>query len=62
MVECIYSHRKYDTSITRFYNSLAARKGKSIATVAAARKLLKCCYSVLKNRRPYSDPYYDQAS
>jgi hypothetical protein len=28
-----------------------------VAVVAAVRKLLMCCYSVLKNKRPY----YDQA-
>ena len=58
MVEAAVSHAtKKDTSISRFYHSLAQRKGKQIAAVATARKLLLCCYSVLKNRRPY----YDQA-
>ena len=58
-VEAAVSHAtKNDTSISRFYNSLAQRKGKQIAAVATARKLLLCCYSVLKNRRPY----FDQAS
>ena len=58
MVEAAVSHAtKNDTSISRFYHSLAQRKGKQIAAVATARKLLLCCYSVLKNRRPY----YDQA-
>jgi hypothetical protein len=59
MTEAAVSHAtKNETSISRFYHSLAQRKGKQIATVATARKLLLCCYSVLKNRRPY---YYDQA-
>jgi transposase len=59
MVEAAVSHAtKSDTTISRFYHSLAQRKGKQIAAVATARKLLLCCYSVLKNRRPY----YDQAS
>lgn len=58
MVEAALSHAtKNDTSISRFYHSLAQRKGKQVAAIAAARKLLLCCYSVLKNRRPY----YDQA-
>jgi transposase len=59
MVEAAHSHVKHDTSISRFYHSLAQRKGKQIAAVATARKLLLCCYSILKkNKRPY---YYDQA-
>jgi transposase len=57
IVEAAHSHAKHDTSISRFYHSLAQRKGKQVAAVATARKLLLCCYSVLKNRRPY----YDQA-
>jgi len=56
MVECVHTHRKYDTSITRSYHAIAERKGKSIAKVAAARRLLMCCYSVLRNRQPYHDP------
>jgi transposase len=56
MVECVHTHLKYDTSITRAYHAIAERKGKRIAKVAAARRLLMCCYSVLKNRKPYHDP------
>jgi transposase len=56
MVEAAQTHvHKYDTSITRAYNRIAERKGKKIATVAAARKLLMCSFSVLKNKRPYYD-------
>jgi transposase len=58
MVEVAHSHLKHDTTISRFYHSLAERKGKQIAAVATARKLLLCYYSVLKNGRAY----YDQAS
>ena len=58
MVEAAQAHvHKYDTSITRAYNRIAERKGRRIAVVAAARRLLMCCYSVLRNKRPY----YDQA-
>jgi transposase len=56
MVECVHIHIKYDTSITRSYHAIAQRKGKSLAKVAAARRLLMCCYSVLRNRQPYHDP------
>jgi len=56
MVEAAQTHvHKYDTSITRAYNRIAERKGKKIAMVAAARKLLMCSFSVLKNKRPYYD-------
>jgi transposase len=56
MVESVRIHIKYDTSITRAYHAMAERKGRSIAKVAAARRLLMCCYSVLRNRQPYYDP------
>jgi len=56
MVEAAITHvHKYDTSITKAYNRIAERRGRQIATVAAARKLLMCCWSVLKNKRPYHD-------
>jgi transposase len=58
MVEAAHTHvHKYDTSITRAYNRIAEKRGKKIATVAAARRLLMCSYSVLRNKKPY----YDQA-
>jgi len=43
MVESIHTHLKYDTSITRAYHAIAARKGTRIAKIAAARRLLMCC-------------------
>jgi transposase len=58
MVEAAMTHvHKYDTAITKAYHRIAERRGRQVATVAAARKLLMCCYAVLKNRHPY----YDQA-
>ena len=57
MTECAGIHvKRYDTSMTRAYNAMAQSKGKGVAKVAVARRLLMCCYSVLKNRRPYYDP------
>jgi len=56
MVESVHTHLKYDTSITRAYHAIAERKGAPVAKVAAARRLLMCCYSVLRNREPYHDP------
>ena len=55
MVECAHSHLRYETPITNFYHRVAERRGKQIAIVATARKLLSCAYSVLVNRRPYHD-------
>jgi transposase len=56
MVEAAQTHvHKYDTSITRAYNRIAERRGKRIAVIAAARRLLMCSFSVLKNKRAYHD-------
>ena len=52
VVEAAMTHIKYDTAITRAYHRIAERRGKQVAIVAAARRLLLCYYSVLKNRRP----------
>ena len=61
MVECVQVHLRYDTGITRAYHAIAERKGTGIAKVAAARRLLMCCYSILRNREPYHDTFHDQA-
>ena len=61
VVEAAMTHLKYDTSITRAYHRIAERRGKQVAIVAAARKLLLCCYSVLKTRRPYRPFIHGQA-
>jgi transposase len=56
MVEAAMTHvHKYNTSITKAYNRIAERRGRQVATVAVARKLLTCCWSVLKNQQPYHD-------
>jgi len=56
MIECASTHvSKYDTWISRSYRCLAGRKGKNTARVAAARKLLVVCYSVLKHKKPFYD-------
>jgi transposase len=56
MVEAAQTHvHKYDTSITRAYNRIAGKRGKKVATVAAARRLLMVSFSVLKNKKPYYD-------
>ena len=56
MIECASTHvSKYDTWISRSYRCIAGRRGKKTARVAAARKLLLVCFSVLKNRQPFYD-------
>ena len=56
MVEAAMTHvHKYNTSITKAYHRIAERRGRQVAIVAAARKLLMCCYAVLKNKHPYYD-------
>jgi len=56
MMECASTHvSKYDTWISRSYRCLAGRRGKKTARVAAARKLLVVCFSVLKNKKPFYD-------
>ena len=56
MMECASTHvSKYDTWISRSYRCLAGRRGRKTARVAAARKLLVVCYSVLRNKRPFYD-------
>lgn len=59
MVEAAMTHLKYDTGITRSYHRIAERRGKRVAQVAAARRLLMCCWSILRNRRPYHDQAFN---
>jgi transposase len=51
--ECLWIHLQYDTHISRFFFRLAAKRGKRIAAVAAARKLLVAIYWMLKTREPF---------
>lgn len=55
MQECVYVHIRTakDSNITQFYDRLAKKKGKSKAAVAAASKLLKIVYWVMKEKREY---------
>jgi len=61
MVEAAMTHIKYDTAISRSYHRIAERSGKQVAIVAAARRLLLSCYSVLKHKRPYRPFVHGQA-
>jgi len=42
MVEVAYSHIRHDTGFTRAYHRIAGRRGRKVAIVALARRLL-CC-------------------
>ena len=61
MVEAAMTHIKYDTSITRSYHRVAEKRGKQVAIVAAARRLLFACYTVLKEKRPFRPFLHGQA-
>ena len=55
LIECVQTHIRTqpESTITQFYNRLAKKKDASKAKVAAASKLLKVVYWVLKERRPH---------
>jgi transposase len=61
LVEAVHTHLRYDSPVTQFYHRVAERRGRSTAKVAAARKLLTVCYSVLRYGRPYFNPLHAQA-
>ena len=42
-----------DSRLKRFYRQLARRKGRPLALVATARKLLVAIYWMLKRREPF---------
>jgi len=51
--ECLWTHLQYDTHVSRFFFRLAAKKGKKIAAVAAARKLLVAIYWMLVRKEKF---------
>jgi transposase len=55
LVECIHAHVRLEkeSSLTKFYKNLARRRGSSKASVAAASKLLRIIYWILKEKRAY---------
>ena len=46
---------RYDSELKEFYHRIAKRRGKAIATVAVARKLLIRCWIMLRNNIDYSE-------
>jgi transposase len=55
MIECMYVHVRTvpESNVSKFYARLARKKGKQKAAVAAASKLLKVVYWVMKECRKY---------
>lgn len=55
MIQCTRVHvrRCADSSITRFYTELAKRRGEKVAIVAAARKLMRAIYIMLKEEQTF---------
>lgn len=55
MLECLHAHLRNDknSNITQFYHRISKKKGNSKAAVAAASKLLKIVYWVMKENRTY---------
>jgi RNA:NAD 2'-phosphotransferase (TPT1/KptA family) len=54
MVQCTRVHvRSCDSAITAFYNELAKRRGEKVAIVAAARKLMRTMYVMLREEKAF---------
>ena len=54
MVQCTRVHvRRCDSAITRFYEQVSRRRGEKIAIVAAARKLMRTVYIMLKEEQAF---------
>lgn len=53
LVQCTHIHVRKDSWITRHYNKIAIKKGKQKATIAAARKMLKAIYWMLREREEF---------
>jgi transposase len=54
MIQCTRVHvRRCDSAITRFYKQVSRRRGEKVAIVAAARKLMKAAYIMLKEEQPF---------
>ncbi len=54
MIQCTRTHvRRYDTAVTKFYQQVASRRGEKVAIVAAARKLMRAIYIMLKEEQAF---------
>ena len=50
---CVWNHLNYNTKLTEFWKRMAREKGKKVATIATARKMLKVMYWMLKRKEIY---------
>jgi transposase len=57
MLECLHAHirNEKNSNVTQFYHRLSKKKGTSKAAVAAASKLLKIVYWIMKEKRTYDN-------
>ena len=54
MIQCTRSHvRTCESAITRHYNEVRKRRDENVAIVAAARKLMRAMYIMLKEEQPF---------
>jgi len=56
MLECLHAHirNKKSSNVTQFYQRISKKKGNSKAAVAAASKLVKIVYWIMKEKRTYN--------
>jgi transposase len=57
MLECLHAHIRNDknSNVTQFYQRISKKKGNSKAAVAAASKLVKIVYWIMKEKRTYNN-------
>ena len=53
LVQAVHAHVRQDTRLSKFYCMIAGKKGKQVAAVATARKMLKVVYWMLRNREDF---------
>ena len=53
LTQTVHVHVRYDSRLSRFYHRLAVKKGKQMAVVATARKMLKVVYWMLKEKEQF---------
>jgi hypothetical protein len=49
LTQAVHAHIRNDTGLSRFYHRVARKRGKQVAVVATAWKMLKVVYWMLKN-------------
>jgi transposase len=57
-LECLHAHirNQKDSNVAQFYHRISKKKGNSKAAVAAASKLLKIVYWIMKEKGMYNRP------